>query len=483
MKYNEAIEKLTSRENFYIDLSLDRIKSALEILGDPQEKLKYIHVAGTNGKGSTCAMLDSILREAGYKVGLYTSPHIFEYTERIKINGQKISQQDFANLVEEVSSTKIHLTEFEVLTVMMFLYFKRKDVDIVILETGMGGRFDATNVIKENLCSIITQIDLDHTERLGKTRDEIAFEKAGIIKNGRPVVAGEMDAAAKKVIASRARELGSPFIDAEVSISFRTTKAGKRLLAFESSNRSISSIAFPLLGAYQGENLATAITALETFCEVTALPIDDNAFKTGLKSVVWPCRFQVVSDNPTIIVDGAHNPPAARALVSSVAKLECPVALVAGFCDDKDCLEALKCLKPAFHAAWATLTPSPRSLAAAELASRMRIAGFTDPASCDDWHRALEDASKWAAANNGAVVVCGSLFLAGAVANFYNALPWSGGAVIPAELLKPCSVFHCSCNCSYTAVLLCKACKFMSENCRKTFIGRNFRISCLYVKA
>ena len=178
MKYNEAIEKLTSSRMFYIDLSLDRIKSVLENLGNPQDSLKCIHVAGTNGKGSTCAMLDSILREAGYKVGLYTSPHIFEYTERIKINGQEISQEDFASLFAEVSDLGVKLTEFEILTVIMFLYFQRNDVEVVVLETGMGGRFDATNVIKENLCSIITQIDLDHTDRLGKTRDEIAFEKA-----------------------------------------------------------------------------------------------------------------------------------------------------------------------------------------------------------------------------------------------------------------------------------------------------------------
>ena len=188
MKYNETIEKLNSSGMFYIDLELDRIRKVLENLGNPQDSLKYIHVAGTNGKGSTCAMLDSILREAGYKVGLYTSPHIFEYTERIKINGQEISKEDFANLFEEVASVGIHLTEFETLTVMMFLYFQRNNVEIVILETGMGGRFDATNVIKENLCSIITQIDLDHIDRLGKTKDEIAFEKAGIIKPKCPII-------------------------------------------------------------------------------------------------------------------------------------------------------------------------------------------------------------------------------------------------------------------------------------------------------
>ena len=173
---------------FYVDLSLNRIQSVLEKLGNPQDSLRYIHVAGTNGKGSTCAMLESILRTAGYKVGLYTSPHIHKYTERIKINGEEISENEFVKLFDEITSLEIHLTEFEILTAMMFLYFKRNNVEIVVLETGMGGRFDATNVIKENLCAIITQIDLDHTDRLGKTKDDIAFEKAGIIKPNCPVV-------------------------------------------------------------------------------------------------------------------------------------------------------------------------------------------------------------------------------------------------------------------------------------------------------
>ena len=151
MEYSLALEKLTSKGMFYIDLGLDRISKVLELLGNPQDELKYIHVAGTNGKGSVCAMLESILKEAGYKTGLYTSPHIFEYTERIKICGEEISKEEFGELFEEVFSItekeNIHLTEFEIITAMMFLYFKRNGVDIVILETGMGGRFDATNVI------------------------------------------------------------------------------------------------------------------------------------------------------------------------------------------------------------------------------------------------------------------------------------------------------------------------------------------------
>lgn len=287
MNYQEAIEKLTSSGTFYIDLSLDRIKSALEKLGNPQNFLKYIHVAGTNGKGSTCAMLDSILREAGYKVGLYTSPHIFEYTERIKINAQEIPQQDFANLFEEVISTKIHLTEFEILTAIMFLYFKRNNVEIVILETGMGGRFDATNVIKENLCSIITQIDLDHTDRLGKTKDEIAFEKAGIIKPNCPIITSM----GYEEIRDKADELDSmllftsPFVPQDFVESLS------------------------LKGLHQIENLALVLTAVNYLFK----DIDEITIKQGLSKVKIPYRFEYFEEK-NLIVDASHNPNGIKAL-------------------------------------------------------------------------------------------------------------------------------------------------------------------------
>ena len=186
MNYNDAIEKLTSPKIFKIDLSLDRMYSALKKLGNPQDNLKYIHVAGTNGKGSTCAMLASILQEAGYKVGLYTSPHIFEYTERIKINNEEITQEDFAKYIEKVCNlaekNKIDLTEFEILTAVAYKYFADKKVKFAVIETGLGGRYDATNVCKKTFMCIITSISFDHTDRLGKSIEEIAYEKAGIIK-------------------------------------------------------------------------------------------------------------------------------------------------------------------------------------------------------------------------------------------------------------------------------------------------------------
>lgn len=287
MNYNDAIEKLTSPKIFKIDLSLDRMYSALDKLGNPQDKLKYIHVAGTNGKGSTCAMLASILQEAGYKVGLYTSPHIFEYTERIKINGTEIEKQDFANLIEEILKLEINLTEFEILTLVMFLYFSRKNVEIVVLETGMGGRFDATNVIKENLCAIITQIDLDHTERLGKTRDDIAFEKAGIIKPNCPVITSM----GYEEIRDKADELDSMLLFTSPFVPQEFVEA------------------LSLKGLHQIENLALVMTAINYLFK----DIDENTIKEGLKKVKNPCRFEYFEDK-NLIIDASHNPNGIKAL-------------------------------------------------------------------------------------------------------------------------------------------------------------------------
>ncbi len=287
MNYTDSIKLITSKDNFYIDLTLDRISLALEKLGNPQDDLKFIHVAGTNGKGSVCTMLDSILREAGYKMGLYTSPHIWNYTERIKINGKEIPEDIFANYAEKIAGLNIHLTEFEILTVIMFSYFKDEKVDVVILETGLGGRFDATNVIKQNLCSIITHIDLDHTERLGNTKDKIAFEKAGIIKPDCPVVTSE----GYEAIKDKADEMNSLFILASPYVNPEFIHA------------------LSLRGKHQVENLALVITAINYLFK----NIDDVTIIEGLKKVKNPCRFEYISEK-NLIIDVSHNSNGIQAL-------------------------------------------------------------------------------------------------------------------------------------------------------------------------
>ena len=286
-----AIDLLTSQGKFYINLGLDRISSILDLLGKPQDNLKCIHVAGTNGKGSVCAIIASILNCAGIKTGLYTSPHIFEYTERIKINGVDISKDDFANYVFEIvkiaDENNLHLTEFEILTAVMFKYFSDNNVEVVVLETGLGGRFDATNVIKSNLCAIITHIDLDHTERLGNTRSKIAFEKAGIIKPDCPVFTCE----GYEEIKDRADECNSLFV---------------MVAPFEDPTN------LALKGTCQQENLSLALTAVRH-----VFPnIPEEIIQEGIKKVKHPCRFQICKDN--LIIDGSHNPNGAMALRESL---------------------------------------------------------------------------------------------------------------------------------------------------------------------
>lgn len=292
--YNDAVMLLTSVWKFHVSLGLERMKQILELLGNPQDELNYIHVAGTNGKGSVCAILSSILAFAGKKVGLYTSPHLFKYTERIKVTcstptlplGEGIlscmPDETFAQYVSEISELAdkygIDLTEFEILTTVMFKYFADNNVDVVILETGLGGRYDATNVIKKNLCSIITHVDFDHIERLGNTIDKIAYEKAGIIKSGCPCIVFE----GKEVYYDVANEVGAPLI---VIAPFRN-----------SDN-------LALKGIHQQENLSLALAAIETvFPEISQEHIDE-----GLRKVKHFGRFQYVPDK-NLIIDGAHNP-------------------------------------------------------------------------------------------------------------------------------------------------------------------------------
>lgn len=301
MTYQNAVDILTSQGKFHINLGLERVEKALNLIKNPQDKLKFIHVAGTNGKGSVCSMLSSILDANNSIVGLFTSPHVFEYTERIKINNKEISQEDFAKnvikITELAQANDIHLTEFEILTVVAFQYFAEKNVDIVVLETGLGGRLDSTNVIKNNICSIITNIDFDHTERLGDTIEKIAFEKGGIIKNNSPVVINDSNLG-YKTITKIAEQNNS-----KVTIPYsKIIQEYFNLLS--------------LKGDYQKENLALAITAIDILNK-NKFNISIESIKRGLKQTKHPCRFEYF-EKENILIDGAHNPNGTKALRKSL---------------------------------------------------------------------------------------------------------------------------------------------------------------------
>ena len=311
-QYDEAVRILTSREKFHICLGLDRISSILKILGNPQNKLKIIHIAGTNGKGSVSKIISEVLICAGYKTGLYTSPHILDYTERIQINNTPVPKDDFARLIKDICSLSakknIYLTEFEVLTAVMFKYFADNNTEICVVETGLGGRLDATNAAEHNLLSVITSISLDHTDRLGNTIEKIAAEKAGIIKQECPVVVNPENRG-YKVIEITAKKLNSKIIKAQhAELQF----SGNDSYAIIDGNKYI----FNMLGLWQKDNLGLAAAAV-SYLQEYGLNITEEAFSSALKNVVWPCRFQYIKEK-NLIIDGTHNPDGARLLRSSL---------------------------------------------------------------------------------------------------------------------------------------------------------------------
>lgn len=448
MTFEEKIGALCLRRRFGMRPGLERMNALMERLGHPEHDFVAVHIAGTNGKGSVAAVTASVLSAAGFgKIGRYTSPHLVYFNERICIDGLPVSDEALESAYDELEKALAvpagdegNPTFFECVTALAFLVFRQNNVKIAVIETGLGGRLDATNVVMP-VVSVITSIGLEHCEYLGNTIEAIAREKAGIIKNGRPVVlGGGLQDEAREEIEAIARSRKSPVIDCSVSLSSSTLKGGlETSVSFDDSFRSVSKTKFALTGSFQRENLITAINAVEVFSQTTGLSVPDDAFKSGLANVQWPCRFQVVSENPVVIVDGAHNPPASIALRDALKKRKSnkPLALVAGFCDDKDCLTALKTVNSLFKCAFAVEIPSPRTLPADKMAVKMRTAGFRDISVSPDWHAGLEAARKWADANGGEVIVCGSLFLAGAVADYFGALPWTTGVKTSNELLKP----------------------------------------------
>lgn len=361
---NKITEILNS--HLYIDLGLERISEFLNLIGNPQDKLKYIHVAGTNGKGSVCAILNTILGKNGYKAGMFTSPHIFEYNERIQINGKKISDKDFEELIVFVSDfaekNNIRLSEFEMLTVVMFMYFEKNKVDIVVLETGLGGRFDATNVIKENLCSVITHIDLEHTDRLGDTIDKISFEKAGIIKQNCPVVIGEKN----KVIEEVAKERNSEVYFAQ--------KSDKKC---------------SLIGEHQKYNIGLALKV----CEILNINVKDE----DLMCVKNPCRFEYLKDYK-VLVDVSHNPNSIEVLRKNLDK----------YYPNQNFDFIFGCLKTKDYKTMLKLLLKPED--------KLYVYNFTNPNACD--YEVLSEATKSKIykfsdyqKSDNLTVICGSFYM------------------------------------------------------------------------
>lgn len=349
---------------------LERIKELLRLLGDPQDRLRVIHVAGTNGKGSVCRMLESILGAAGRKTGLFTSPYITVPQECIRSGGRDISEDEFSRLCDRICMAEQKMedgpTEFEALTAMAFLYFADCGCDTVIIETGMGGRLDATNVIKEPLLSVITGVELDHTEYLGSAISGIAAEKAGIIKPRRPVVFGGSNPEALGVIRSECerQQASLELVDYERLKVSELTLSGTR---FDFGG--LKNLNIPLLGVYQPRNAAVALTAAELLSGM-GCGISEKALRLGLSRVSWRGRFELMQRDPVVIYDGAHNLQGITVAAKSVRTYfgDSRIVLLMGVMKDKDYKNMANVIAPLTGEVYAITPDNPRSLPAAELA-------------------------------------------------------------------------------------------------------------------
>ncbi len=351
MTYSQAIKFLYDLRLFGTKFGLENTFKLAALAGNPQEKLRFIHVAGTNGKGSTCAMLESIYRHAGLRVGLFTSPHLVSFAERIQVNRQCIAESDVARLAMAMRDLvqgfepEVHPTFFEVVTVMALKYFAEQKCDLVVLETGMGGRLDATNIVAP-LASVITNVQFDHQQWLGDTLPKIAFEKAGIIKQTIPVITGSEDAAALEVISATARKNASPL----TTVSRDDVK-------------NLKNLELALMGEHQKINAAVALAAVKVLH--AQLPVSESAISKGLKKVQWAGRLQIVkrASGQTILMDGAHNPAGVETLAAALRTYfpNRRPALILGAMRDKDWPAMCKILAPLAAKIYLAPTGSDRS--------------------------------------------------------------------------------------------------------------------------
>ncbi len=415
MTAKEAIEYIENYTWSTTRLGLDRTRELLHTLSDPQKKLKFVHVAGSNGKGSTCAMLDSILRAAGYRTGLYTSPHIQDFCERMQVNGQNISGEDLARITEQVrrfaDTMEDHPSQFELVTAIAMQYFLEQRCDIVVLEVGMGGALDSTNVIDSPEVAVITNIGLEHTEYLGNTLEKIAEAKGGIIKPGCTAVCYD---SAPEVMRTLRRICEAESADYRVSCGQDLTELSHDLSGqrFRWKDREYS---IPLLGPHQVRNAGTVLETVSALRE-KGWCIPEAAVEAGLGSVQWPARFEILWRDPLFILDGGHNPQCAEAFVRNLEEYlpGQKFTVLLGVLADKDYWQMLNLVMP-FADRFLCVTPdSPRALAASDLAAEVRSRGLS-ATPCES----IRDGVRTALTSGGPVVAFGSLYLAGHVRTLF----------------------------------------------------------------
>lgn len=413
MNYTEALDYMKTAAQRGSVLGLSRITELLRLMGDPQDKVKTVHITGTNGKGSFGAMLTSVLKSAGCKVGGFSSPAITKVTDSFRIGGEEISEQDFADLIGDIApiceSMDEKPTEFEVLTAAAFELFVRKGCDIAVVECGMGGDLDSTNVIKAPLLSVITNVQKDHSAFLGDTIAEIASHKCGIIKQGRPVYFGGSSEEAYEIAARTAQKTGSELFLPDYS-SFSWHDNDFTINGFELTYKG-KKLRIPLLGTYQLENAVNVMSCVEILRR-KGIDIPEKAVREGLANVKWHGRFEVVSREPLIIYDGAHNPDGIRCAADSIRRYFSgkKVALLIGVMADKEYGLYADMLGELAEKAFAVKPDNPRSLDSSRLAQALSERGLeTTPFS--DLAEGVAAAHKYAKEHGVPLIALGSLYM------------------------------------------------------------------------
>ena len=414
MQFIESVSWLGSRPG------LERTYTLLGALGNPQKKLRFIHIAGTNGKGSTASMLASILQCAGFRTGLYTSPYLYRFNERMQINGEPIPDETLARLTERVRPHALAMTdaptEFEIITALAMEYFAEERCDIVVLETGLGGRLDSTNVIDAPECAVLTNIGLDHVKELGDTVEKIAAEKAAIIKPGSAAVVYGQRESVLDVFRARCAEVGAPMRIAfgEDALSVKNDKDGQ-IFTYEGPE-----YALPLLGRHQLNNAAVALETVNALRE-RGWSIPEEAVKAGLARVQWPARFEIVHRAPYFVVDGGHNPQCAETVLRNLQTYfpGQKAVFLMGVLRDKDYPALTDILAPC-AARFVTVTPdSPRALPAEEFAAFLRERYGLSAESCSS----IEEGTARALAlaeETGLACSVGSLYMSGPIRHWFG---------------------------------------------------------------
>ena len=412
MTYQEALDYIHGISWTFCKPGLERIGELCRRLGNPQDSLKFIHVAGTNGKGSFCSMTESVLRAAGYKTGLYTSPYIRFFNERMCVLGDPISNEELAEITEYVKpfadSMTDRPTEFELITAVAFEFFKRRGCEVVVLEAGMGGLLDSTNIISSPLLSVITGVALDHVAFLGDTVEKIAATKAGIIKDRRPILFGGEDEAAERVIRETAVAKGSEFFSVDYS-SLSINNSTLEGSAFDFGAHKDMSIS--LLGLYQPRNAAVVLSAVDILRE-NGIEIPEDAVRRGLAAARWAGRFEIISQEPLIIFDGAHNAQGIDSAVGSIKHYfrDEKVYVLTGVLKDKDYRAIASRLSEIADRAFVMTPDSPRALPSKEYAEILNSVGV-EAAAFDSIKEAFFAAREAAKRDSVPLVCLGSLYV------------------------------------------------------------------------